>query len=252
MDQDGIDPGDSLSPLHTRKATVFYWSFADFGHTALQQEQAWFPVALALQSHLRNAVDGIGQLAALVVRELHARFGAGVSVDFNNGDQVTIWAKVHMMVADEPALKEMTSCKGHLCMNVVQDTQRVPGQPTRPGLWTYDATDQIEHVTPGADGTEKDTPQNDQAVAAQPAAKTGEPQHDRPTASNLIGVALYHKGDRQEQGDDRRCPVRAEEEGSSHAEQGYGRGGTDEPAGTADHVDGADDADGIEDNDAAM
>ena len=147
VDQDGIDPGDSLSPLHTRKATVFYWSFADFGHTALQQEQAWFPVALALQSHLRNAVDGIGQLAALVVRELHARFGAGVGVDFNDGDHVTIWAKVHMMVADEPALKEMTSCKGHagvkpcaLCLNVVQDTQRVPGQPTRPGLWNYDAT----------------------------------------------------------------------------------------------------------------
>ena len=66
--------------------------------------------------------------------------GTETVADFNNGDQVTIGATVHMMVADEPALKEMTSCKGHLCMNVVQDTQRVPGQPTRPGLWNYDAS----------------------------------------------------------------------------------------------------------------
>ena len=149
MDQDGIDPSDALATLHTRKATVFYWSFLELGPAALQCEQAWMTLALSLQGPMKSATDGIAQLSVICCRELRARFESGLDLDLPNGASVTIFAKIACFVGDEPALKEMTSCKGHsgqkpcaLCLNAVSERQ--PGTKKadaddRPGLWAYSA-----------------------------------------------------------------------------------------------------------------
>ena len=139
VDQDGVDPSDALQPVHTRKSAVFYFSFMELGQQALQCEQAWFLLAFARQTPLNGAVDGIVQLACLAARELATRFESGVGVEWRGGGVSQIFAKIGLMVADEPALKEMVGCKGHaglkpccLCVNCVSHT--MPGD--LPGVWT--------------------------------------------------------------------------------------------------------------------
>ena len=155
MDQDGIDPSDALATLHTRKATVFYWSFLELGFAALQCEQSWLTLALGLQGPMKGATDGIAQLSVMCCRELKARFESGIDLDLPNGMSLKIFAKIACFVGDEPALKEMTSCKGHsgqkpcaLCLNAVSERQ--PGTKktdARPGLWAYsDALKSIAEV----------------------------------------------------------------------------------------------------------
>jgi hypothetical protein len=130
--QDGVDPSDGLAKHHSRKSTIFYWSFLEFGMDALAHEEAWF-TALLTRTELASKLDGgVTQLASIVMQRFfdvqgHDMERGGASLKLHDGGAVHITAKLGVLVADEPALKEMLSCKGHagtlpcaLCMNAVQ------------------------------------------------------------------------------------------------------------------------------------
>ena len=126
--QDGVNPSDGLSTNHSRKSNVFYWSFLEFGMDALCKEQVWFPIALGRLSTLQTADGGITQLTLLVLLSFfvpHAIDVVGVALTlYGCGQAVRMFAKIGILLADEPAVKEMLACKGHaglkpclICMN---------------------------------------------------------------------------------------------------------------------------------------
>jgi hypothetical protein len=140
--QDGVDPSDGLAKNHSRKSCVFYWSFLEYGMAALAHEEAW-GTPIMVRSTVVNGLEGnVTQLADIVLRQFFDPKGhdirrAGVALRFPDGTSTTLFAKVGIIVADEPALKEIYSRKGHagtkpclLCMNVV--LQKRPGGA--PGL----------------------------------------------------------------------------------------------------------------------
>ena len=128
--QDGVDPGDTQGPKHTRHSVVFYWTFLEFGADLLSREQLW-ATPVVLRTRIAKKLPGqIAQLFNIVLKGFFGADGhdichAGVTVDLYDGTRrVKIFAKLGVVLADEPALKEMLSLKGHqglkpciLCLN---------------------------------------------------------------------------------------------------------------------------------------
>lgn len=140
MYQDGVDPSDGLSKNHSRKATVFYWSFLELGVAALGHEEVWMMPCVLRTSEVNKLDGGSIQLTDIVLGQFFSADGhdvrrAGLSFTFHGSEErATIFAKLGMILGDEPALKEMLGNKGHagtkcciLCMNVVQHNS--PGSP---------------------------------------------------------------------------------------------------------------------------
>jgi hypothetical protein len=129
MYQDGVDPGDGLAKNKSRKLTVFYWAFLELGMSALAHEQVWGTSTVMRTSCANKLEGGIVQLTEIVLDSFfgapHDIMRAGVTVPIHGTQRrVTLFAVVGAMLADEPAMKEMLSCKGHagtkpclLCQN---------------------------------------------------------------------------------------------------------------------------------------
>ncbi len=126
--QDGVDPSDGLAKNHSRKSAVFYWSFAEFGLHALAHEEVWGCVTVMRSIEAAELDGSLGQLTARVLEQffgdVHDIRRTGVSVRLKNVEPHHIFAEIGILLADEPALKEMTDCKGHaghkpclLCMD---------------------------------------------------------------------------------------------------------------------------------------
>jgi uncharacterized protein (UPF0332 family) len=145
--QDGVDPSDGLSNNHSRKSAVFYWSFLEFGMEALSNELNWFPIALGRSKVLQKADGQITQLALkaalLFFDGGHDITLSGVTLKLEGDNElVTIFASIGIVLADEPAVKEIYSCKGHsgakpclICMNAVSHN----GQGGADGLHEHGA-----------------------------------------------------------------------------------------------------------------
>ena len=126
--QDGVDPSDGLSVNHSRKSNVFYWSFLEFGMAALSNENNWLPISIGRYNLLTHVEGGVTQLAskvAMLFFEPHDLELVGVRIKLHgDDDSIVLWGKIGCILADEPAIKEILSCKGHagqkpcvLCMN---------------------------------------------------------------------------------------------------------------------------------------
>ena len=118
--QDGVDPSDGLAKNHSRKSIVFYWSFAELGMAALAHEQVWGTLCVMRSTQVHGLTGYVVQLfenvLALFFGTTHDIRLSGVSVAVKHGEEqlrATIFAKVGMLLADEPALKELLHCKGH-------------------------------------------------------------------------------------------------------------------------------------------
>ena len=139
--QDGIDPSDGLAKHHTRKAAAFYWSFLEYGMQALSHEETWGTPTVA-RMNVINKLPGVHvQLTHLILKRFFDPDGhniqrAGVTLTLKHGGVVRIFAKWGVLIADEPAIKEVLSCKGHagskpcvLCCNVVLQKQPAGATP---------------------------------------------------------------------------------------------------------------------------
>ena len=128
--QDGVDPSDGLAKSHTRKSAVYYWTVKEFGYDVLGQEQVWLTSALIRATQL---ADLNGEHATVAKDVLETMFNEkidaehhGVTLELHEGGSVHIFLKLGVLLADEPALKELISCKGHaglkcctICANAV-------------------------------------------------------------------------------------------------------------------------------------
>ena len=139
--QDGVDPSDGLAKNHSRKSVVFYWSFVEYGMHALAHEEVWGTICVMRASQVARLQGNVSQLFELILGlffgPIHDIRLSGVSVRVCHGDrptQATIVASVGVMLADEPALKELLDCKGHagtkpccLCVDAtLHKTQGIP------------------------------------------------------------------------------------------------------------------------------
>jgi len=137
--QDGVDPSDGLSNNHSRKSSVWYWSFLEFGLRHLALEEVWGTVCVMRSTEVSKMLGGtttlFSKLLSLWFGSVHDIRLSGVSISIDGslrGEQplnATIFAKVGVLLADVPALKEILGCKGHsghkpccMCRNATNHT----------------------------------------------------------------------------------------------------------------------------------
>ena len=117
--QDGIDPSDGLSKNHSRKSTAFYWSFLELGPEALCQEQVWGTVTTMRAMLITALTGGYARITEEVLNQFFGdvhdirRSGVRITLAGEPDRYHTIVAVTGCLFGDEPALKEMTDCKGH-------------------------------------------------------------------------------------------------------------------------------------------
>lgn len=133
--QDGVDPGDGLTKEKSRHCAVFYWSFFEFGMDVLCHEEFWAPAAIIRTDTTKKI--GMQVISYRVAEMFHKErdiFIQGVTLEM--GLQLfRLFAHLQLLLADAPALAEMTGSKGHsglkncgVCMNGTNP--RPPGGAT--------------------------------------------------------------------------------------------------------------------------
>ena len=140
--QDGVNPSDGLSKNTSRKQCVFYASFLEFGLAALAHEEMWCTPIVLRSAQVNRLRGGCVQLADIVLTQFFNPMGtdirrSGVTLQLKGSDErVTLFAKVSIILCDEPALKEILANKGHagskpcvLCLNAVLHKQPGGGEP---------------------------------------------------------------------------------------------------------------------------
>ena len=97
-------------------------------------------VCVAREKLIADIPNGFPELTGLLLSYFFGALGfdierAGVTVDVG-GDAITLFARLQVILADGPALKDLLSCKGHagtkpcsLCMNAVQHDGTNGGAP---------------------------------------------------------------------------------------------------------------------------
>ena len=129
--QDGVDPSDGLAKNHSRKSTVFYWAFAEYGLRALCHEEAWLTICVSRSSLTNKLAGGASYLYQHVLElffgDVHNLMITGINVEMHDGSRLHIFGKASVLLADIPAMKECIACKGHAgvlvcpcCMNACQ------------------------------------------------------------------------------------------------------------------------------------
>ena len=115
--QDGVDPSDGLSVNHSRKSSVFYWSFVELGMKALSKEEVWGVICTARYTEYTKLA---GKGASLFEAVLNQFFGqvhdirrSGCSLSFPDGERAMLFADANVLLADLPALAECIHCKTH-------------------------------------------------------------------------------------------------------------------------------------------
>ena len=115
--QDGVDPSDGLAKNHSRKSTVFYWAFAEYGLGALAHEEVWLTLCVSRSSQTQKLAGTVSCLFQTVLElffgETHDIMRTGVHVTLITGESIHVFGKASILLADIPALKECTCCKGH-------------------------------------------------------------------------------------------------------------------------------------------
>ena len=119
--QDGVNPADGLAKNQSRNMSTYYWSFKQFGAEILAHEQVWGTVCVMRHDKANKLEGKEAQLTYHVVEQFfgdeHDIRKSGVSVGWESADgtkhAAKLFAKLGVLLADEPALKEMLDCKGH-------------------------------------------------------------------------------------------------------------------------------------------
>jgi hypothetical protein len=122
-----------LAQNHSRKSNVFYWSFQELGAKNLCHEETWFTVTLTKVSTAKKLQGGIVGLTSIVMDAFFggaSNFVEGIRISCKGLGEHTVYAKMGILLADEPAIKEVMDSKGHagtkacmLCANGVLHKQ---------------------------------------------------------------------------------------------------------------------------------
>lgn len=139
--QDGVNPSDGLAKNASRKAAAFYWSFLEFGLHALSKEEMWNTITVVREREVKRLEGHLPRITGVVLKYFFDPDGhdierCGINLKFPDGTTTMLFAKWGILLADEPALKEVLDSKGHsgakpciLCMNASIDKYPGGGLP---------------------------------------------------------------------------------------------------------------------------
>ena len=126
LSQDEITPGAVLRPDNRRKFSAFYFSFKQFGPSAVRSEEAWFPLCVLRSCVVEEVAGGLSCALRCLLSTLADKFAAGLVLGLESGPTM-FFAEVQVHLGDEAALSRGLSVKGAsglkpcaLCANVTK------------------------------------------------------------------------------------------------------------------------------------
>ena len=129
---DEVTPGNPLATLNKRKFHALYWSFLEFGVTALSREECWFCVATEYSIYVTPLSAGLSQVVAAV---LQCFFSGGVNLAVTGvllPFGVRLWAKLGGFIQDGGAHKFVWHSRGDgaskfclLCKNLFDQESEI-------------------------------------------------------------------------------------------------------------------------------
>ena len=136
---DGV--GMKLLDHDARKCEACYWSFVEFGRPTLNCEQGWFVVGAPRSTLIHELPGGMSHYMAILLRLLFHKDRSVTDEGFflpigDNGSQKMMFITLHVVVADEVALKSLFHFRGAsarlpcgLCINATALKGNVPRSP---------------------------------------------------------------------------------------------------------------------------
>lgn len=133
---DEVTPGNPLSPANKRKFQSIYWSFLEFGVSALSHEESWFVLMTEFSCSVNSLSAGLSQAFAEVIKSFFKPDGfhfqdGGMALDLD-GDSFRLFAKVGVVLQDGGAHKAVWQARGDgaskfcmLCKNMFTADSRV-------------------------------------------------------------------------------------------------------------------------------
>ena len=117
---DGISPADGLAKHDQRKLQAVYYSFAEFGASALCTEEVWFVFLAVREKELRKVNGHLSSFLPILFDRFFVNDESGVNfltsgivLPILGSEPFLLTMVFWMALADEPALKDMFACKGH-------------------------------------------------------------------------------------------------------------------------------------------
>ena len=111
---DEIVPGNALKPRNDRKLVAFYWSFGQFD-AAVGHEDVWHHIVAVRSSVVRSMKSGWSQLFKVTCGTFFKHpfdVSKGVVLNIKGHGMHMFFAKIGLLVGDEPSLKGCWSTKG--------------------------------------------------------------------------------------------------------------------------------------------
>jgi hypothetical protein len=127
---DEITPGNVLAPDNKRKIQAIYVSFMELEPHMLSREEAWFTIGTIRSKTVKSLHGGMSQLIGAILKHLFIGIvslsATGVCLQHGNRQMVRLFARLHCIIQDGNAHKELFHCKGSsgtkfcmLCRNIV-------------------------------------------------------------------------------------------------------------------------------------
>ena len=110
---DEVTPGNQLSSANRRKSQCVYWTIAEFGDTALVDEEAWFTCLVATSLQVKKVLGGMSCVIGAFLKMfwgqdiVEARWG-GVSLPLQSNAPVRIFLEMGCILADTEALRQVS------------------------------------------------------------------------------------------------------------------------------------------------
>ena len=93
---DEVTPGNPLAQKNNRKFQAFYWSFLEFGVSALSREEAWFTAITEYSVHVSGLSAGLSQVVGSIFKLFFSEginlAVTGVLLHFDGHTPVRLWA----------------------------------------------------------------------------------------------------------------------------------------------------------------
>ena len=114
MYSDEIIPGNALKPRSDRKLVALYWAFGELD-AAVGHENLWHHLVAVRSSVMRSMKSTWSQLFRLACNAFFQDpldISKGLALNIRGHGTRLFWAKIGLVVGDEPSLKGCWSCKG--------------------------------------------------------------------------------------------------------------------------------------------
>ena len=101
---DEVTPGNPLAQKSNRKLQAFYWSFLEFGLSALSREEAWFTATTEYSVHVSGLSAGLSQVVGSIFKLFFSEginlAVTGVLLHFDGHTPVRLWAVLGGVLQD--------------------------------------------------------------------------------------------------------------------------------------------------------